>query len=122
MIDFLKALNKLFQEVTPESYLEINNKKAVSYPYLTYSLDREYVSRETDGFYIDVDVFDKSSSYMRIFELEEKLTKQFGHLAQLTDNLYIRSYVPRSVSVPTLSDELKRRNIQIYCKTDWRKK
>ncbi|MGG4255104.1 hypothetical protein ABEW12_17040 [Bacillus licheniformis] len=122
MIDFLKELTAQFRVVTPESYHEKNRKNTVIYPYLTFDFDRESIERNVDGFYIDVDIFDNNSSYMKVFELEEALTDHFKDNRKLTDDLFIRFNFLRSNKVPTGDDMIKRRNLQFYCKTDWRNK
>lgn len=122
MIVFLKELNKQFRQVTPESFHDKNSKSKVVYPYVTYDFDSEAIERNVDGFYIDVDIFDMNSSYTRIFELETKLKAHFKDNMQLTDEIFIRFNFLRSMKVPTGDDLAKRRNLQFYCKVDWRKK
>lgn len=122
MIDFLKELTAQFRAVTPESYHEKNQKNTVIYPYLTFDFDRESIERNVDGFYIDVDIFDNNSSYTNVFVLEEALTEHFKDNRKLTDDLFIRFNFVRSNKVPTGDDMIKRRNLQFYCKTDWRNK
>lgn len=122
MIELLQTLKLMFDQVTKESYLEINNSEKINYPYLTYSLDIDNINRNTDGFYLDIDIFDKNSSFINIFNLESLLRENFDFNQKLTDGLFLRFYFQRSYSVATQSDTLKRRNLQIYCKVDWRNK
>lgn len=122
MIELLQTLKLMFDQVTKESYLEINNSEKINYPYLTYSLDIDNINRNTDGFYLDIDIFDKNSSFINIFNLESLLRENFDFNQKLTDGLFLRFYFQRSFSVATQSDTLKRRNLQIYCKVDWRNK
>lgn len=122
MIEFLKELTSQFKRVTSESFHENNQKKEVIYPYLTYDFDSEALERNQDGFYIDVDIFDNNSSYMNIFQLEDELKKHFKDNRKLTDKLFIRFNFLRSMKVPTNDDKIKRRNLQFYCKVDWRDK
>lgn len=122
MINLLKELTKEFRAVTPESFLAMNNKSKVVYPYLTYDLSGEHLEANVEGFYVDVDIFDKNSSYVNIFTLEENLKKHFKDNRKLTDDLYVRFKYLRSNNIDTRDEELKRRNLQFYCKVDWRNK
>lgn len=122
MIKFVKELTSQFREVTSESFHEKNRKAKVVYPYLTFDFDSEALERNVDGFYIDVDIFDNNSSYMNVFQLEGDLKAHFKDNKKLTDDLYIRFNFLRSMKVPTGDDNIKRRNLQLYCKVDWRKK
>ena len=122
MIEFVKELTSQFRLVTSESFHEKNKKKRVVYPYLTFDFDSEAIERNVDGFYIDVDIFDNNSSYMNVFQLENDLKAHFKDNKKLTDDLYIRFNFLRSMKVPTGDDNIKRRNLQFYCKVDWRKK
>ncbi|MFR1821487.1 MAG: hypothetical protein ACLSXK_09345 [Lactococcus petauri] len=122
MIELMQTLQAMFQEVAKESYLEWNNAKVVKYPYLTYSIDIEEISRHTDGFYLDIDLFDNNSSFIKLYELEDLVRQKFDYEIKFTDGLFLRSYFQRSNKVPTLDDNIKRRSLQIYCKVDWRNK
>lgn len=122
MIEFMKELNQQFRQVTAESFHEINTKKTVVYPYLTYDFDSEGIERNVEGFYIDVDVFDNTGQYSNIFQLEDDLKVHFKDKRKLTDDLFIRFNFLRSTKVPTGDDLIKRRNLQFYCKVDWRNK
>lgn len=122
MIEFLKELTAQFRTVVPESYHERNRKETVLYPYVTFDFDSEALERNVDGFYIDVDIFDNNSSYFDVFQIEDALKTHFKDNRKLTDDLFIRFNFLRSNKVPTGDDQIKRRNLQFYCKTDWRKK
>lgn len=120
MIEFLKELTKQIRMVLPESYYEKNRKATVVYPYLTFDFDSEYLERYRDGFYVDIDIFDTSTSFKGIFEVEEQLRNHFRELVVLTDDFLLQFKVDSGTKIPTESDNLKRRNLQIYVKTDWR--
>ena len=122
MIEFLKELNQQFRLVVPESYHERNNKATVVYPYVTYDFDSEAIERNVDGFYVDVDIFDNHSSYIDIFQIEEALKTHFKDNRKLADDFFIRFNFLRSNKIPTGDDNIKRRNLQFYCKIDWRNK
>lgn len=120
MIKFLTELTKQLRTVLPESYYEKNRKATVVYPYLTFDFDSEYLERYRDGFYVDIDIFDTSTSFKGIFEVEEQLRNHFRELVVLTDDFLLQFKVDSGAKIPTESDNLKRRNLQIYVKTDWR--
>lgn len=120
MIEFVKELTSQFRQVTSESFHERNRLETVIYPYLTYDFDAETIERNVDGFYIDVDIFDNNSSYVNVFELEGQLKAHFKDKMKLTEDLFIRFNYLRSTPIPTGDENIKRRNLQFYCKVDWR--
>ena len=120
MIEFLQELTKQFRLVVPESYHERNRKETVLYPYVTFDFDSEALEKNTEGFYIDVDIFDNQASYTDIFQIEDALKNHFKDNRQLTDDIYLRFRFLRSTKIPIGDDLIKRRNLQFYCKTDWR--
>lgn len=120
MIEFVKELTSQFRQVTSESFHDKNRRETVIYPYLTYDFDSEGIERNVDGFYIDVDIFDNNSSYLNLFQLESDLKAHFKDNIKLTDDLFIRFNFLRSNKIPTGDENIKRRNLQFYCKVDWR--
>lgn len=122
MIDFLKELTAQFRVVLPASYHEKNGAEKITYPYLTFDFDSEAIEKNVDGFYIDVDIFDNNSSYYDVFQVEDALKEHFKDNRKLTDSLFIRFNFLRTMKVPTGDDQIKRRNLQFYCKVDWRDK
>ena len=122
MITFLTELTNQFRLVLPESYHDKNRSASVLYPYLTYNFDSEGLERNIEGFYIDVDIFDNNASYVDIFQVEDALKDHFKDNRKLTDDLFIRFNFLRSTKVVTGDDNIKRRNMQFYCKVDWRTK
>ena len=122
MIAFLTELTNQFRLVLPESYHDKNRSASVLYPYLTYNFDSEALERNIEGFYIDVDIFDNNASYVDIFQVEDALKDHFKDNRKLTDDLFIRFNFLRSTKVVTGDDNIKRRNMQFYCKVDWRTK
>ena len=122
MITFLTELTNQLRLVLPESYHDKNRSASVLYPYLTYNFDSEALERNIEGFYIDVDIFDNNASYVDIFQVEDALKDHFKDNRKLTDDLFIRFNFLRSTKVVTGDDNIKRRNMQFYCKVDWRNK
>ena len=122
MIEFMTVLTAELRKVLAESYHEKNTKTTVNYPYLTYDIDAELIERNVDGFYLDVDIFDAHSSYSNIFDIEDRLRDHLKDNKFMTEGLYIRFNFLRSNKIPTGDDLIKRRNLQFYCKVDWRNK
>ena len=122
MIEFMTTLTAELRKVLPESYHDKNRSASVLYPYLTYNFDSEGLERNVEGFYIDVDIFDNNASYVDIFQVEDALKDHFKDNRKLTDDLFIRFNFLRSNKIPTGDDLIKRRNLQFYCKVDWRNK
>ncbi len=119
-----ELLNLLYEEMTkvcPESYFQINTNNTITYPYLTYDLDSDSIEYGMDGFYVDIDLFDRTKNLTTLMYLEESLKKHFLKFRKLTDGIFIRFKFLRSTKVPTGEKNLRRRNLQIYCKIDWRK-
>ena len=122
MIAFLTELTAQFRAVLPESYHDKNRSAVVTYPYLTFDFSSEAIERNVDGFYLDVDIFDAHSSYSNIFDIEDRLRDHLKDNKLMTEGLYIRFNFLRSNKIPTGDDLVKRRNLQFYCKVDWRNK
>lgn len=122
MLDFMTAITNELRLVTSEAYHDRNTAAQVTYPYLTFDITRESLERNVDGFYLDVDIFDHSTSYTGLFALETALTDHFKDNRKLTDGLYIRFSFLGSNPIPTGDETIKRRNVRFYVRTDWRKK
>lgn len=121
MEEFLKQLNLEMKKVLSQAYYELNTADPVVFPYLVYDFDSEGIEYSQDGFYIDVDIVDNSGGYLNIIRLEEALKKHFFVLRILTPELFTRYRFLRSTKVPTGDERIKQRNLQFYCKVDWRK-
>ena len=122
MVELMQLLTAQFRAVTPEAYHTYNRSLTVTYPYLTYDIDGEYVERNVEGFYIDVDIFDHNTSYERVFALEQAVKDHFKDLNIMTDDVFIRFKFNGSSKIDTLDESIVRRNVRFYAKTDWRKK
>lgn len=118
--NLLAEITKQLRTICPESYYERNRKTTVIYPYLTFDVDGDNLEVYRDGFYLDIDIFDINTSFKSIFEIEDKLRIHFRQLAILTDDFLLQFKVGSSNKIPTESDNLKRRNLQLYVKVDWR--
>lgn len=109
MENLLKLLNKELKKVTAESFYAVNRKKQVVYPYLTYDFDTTRLESSVDGIYIDIDIFDNKSSYLDIVRLEERLKEHLHNQVKLIDGSHVRFYWRGSNKVPTLDENIKRR-------------
>lgn len=111
-----ELLNQQFRSVIAESYLEMNTNEQVTFPYVTYEVDTEYIDENMDGINLDVDIFDDSSSYKKLLQVEAALKSHFNKLRLMTDDLYIMVDYLRSTTVRTGDELVKRRNMQFYAK------
>lgn len=122
MDKLLIELATILQGIHSQTFLERNTSKVVSYPYATYNFDSEALRSNQDGFYIDIDVFDRSDTTAPVLLLEDKFKDSLLFKRHLTDDLFLVFSFQGSNKVPTGDDQLKRRNIRFYVTVDWRKK
>lgn len=122
MDKLLIELATILQGIHSQTFLERNTSKVVSYPYATYNFDSEALRRNQDGFYIDIDVFDRSDTTAPVLLLEDKFKDGLLFKRHLTDDLFLVFSFQGSNKVPTGDDQLKRRNIRFYVTVDWRTK
>ena len=122
MIEVMQQLTAAFRAATANSHHAINRDTTVTYPYLTFDIDTEAINRNQEGFYIDVDLFDNSTSYVALFTLEEAVKDHLRDLRLMTDELYVRFIFNGSTKVPTGDETILRRNLRFYATIDWRKK
>lgn len=117
-----KVIYEQFIKVHKESHHSWNHNEKVIYPYLTYDFESESIEQNVEGFYIDISMFDYSKSYSSLFELEDNLKTHFNDLKILNEDIYVRFSFTRSNKVLTNNENLIRRDMQLYCKVDWRNK
>lgn len=122
MEDFLKELAKILQGIHSQTFLERNTSRKVIYPYATYNFDSEVLRRNQDGFYLDIDIFDRSDTTAGALLLEDQFKDGLLFKRYLTGDLFLVFSFQGSTKVPTGDDQLKRRNIRFYVTVDWRKK
>lgn len=122
MDKLLRELATILQGIHSQTFLERNTSKVVSYPYATYNFDSEALRRNQDGFYIDIDVFDRADTTAPVLLLEDKFKDSLLFKRHLTDDLFLVFSFQGSNKVPTGDDQLKRRNIRFYVTVDWRTK
>lgn len=117
---FTKEIYKLLTSIHEESYLEVNQAETVKYPYLTYTYSAEALEYGSEGFYLDIDLFERSTSYSRLTALENSLKNGLDRHLSLTDTALFRFKFNGSTPIPTQDNDLKRRNLRFYIKIDWR--
>ena len=122
MKKLVELIYKEFQKVNKNSFNSWNYEDIVEYPYITFDLDSENLDRNVEGYYLDVSIFDYGESYSSTYELEEKLKDHFKDLKIMTDEIYARFSFNRSNKAGIEGEKIKRRDLQFYCKVDWRKK
>lgn len=122
MEEFLRLLSSILQSIHSEMFFDINKRTSIVYPYGTFSFDSEPIRRNQDGFYIDIDIFDRSDTFLSLINLEDKLKDELMYKRVLTDGLNLTFKFIGSTKVATGDEQLKRRNVRFYCAVDWRKK
>ena len=115
-----QELLQLIKEVEPNSHFDINRSKSVTYPYLVFNFDWEDIEHGTTGCYVDIDLFDKGPSYLKLMQLESKLQHRFDKEVKLTNDLLLRFGKMTGTKVPTNDEKIIRRYIRVYCQVDWR--
>lgn len=124
MSDLVHFAQKIYQQligIHEESYLGVNPRESIVYPYLTYTYDAEALTPSSEGFYLDLDLFDRNASYGGILTVESSLKNGLDKEKLLTEEALFRFKYIGSTEVPTMDNELKRRNVRFYVKIDWRK-
>lgn len=116
-----KTVYDLLQEVTGNAHNAVNLDKRPTYPYITFTLTAEPLTENSEGYYLDIDAFDKSASYQGILFLEDKLKQKLKRLHLETDEALIIFSFNSSDNIRTLDEVLKRRNIRFYLKVWWKK-
>jgi len=122
MEEFIRELVKILQDVNPETFFEINTRKEIIYPYATFDFDSEPIRRNQDGFFLDIDLFDKSNSFLNLLVLEDKFKTALCYKRVLTSELNLTFSFQGSNKIPTNEELLKRKNIRFYIAVDWRNK
>ena len=123
-IEVINYLTGLFSQLVPESFYLKNKKKTVVYPYLTFSLTGEPIRFTGQGFYIDMDIFDNTpNSDVAIEKAVSAIVEHFNQqepFFEMTEQFLVQIEYRTDNPVPTGSDTLQRRTLQLYAKFDWR--
>lgn len=116
-----------FSDAYDNSHADVNRDNTVEYPYITYNIRTNPAdARNQENLIIDVQLFDNTTSYSRIYEVASMLKNHFKGLIMLAGDLDIRFDVQRGasnwISVPTADDSIIRLEGNIQGKIDWREK
>lgn len=121
-IEVIKYLESLFKTVVPETFYQKNKKKKIIYPYQTFTLTGEPTRKNGKGFYIDINLFDDNKiGDVPIEKALSKMIESFEDFYQLTNLFLIQLEYRNDNPIPTGSDSLLRKELQLYAKIDWRK-
>jgi hypothetical protein len=120
--DLLKTITSTLRRITPEVYQGYNFKEKVVYPYITFEIEEESIERNQTGTILEMNIFDHDTSWGKTAELEDAIRDALEYRRDLTDTLNLNYRYMGSMNIPTGDEELKRRNIRYYIKTDWRTK
>lgn len=122
MEQLARAIQQELEAVTPEAFMGINEQEQVVYPYLTYTIGGNGINGNQEENPIEVNLFDYGTSHLKILELEGRIRDHFQQRKIMTPDLFIQFSVGLSTEVPTGDRRIKRRDLTIYTKTDWRNK
>ncbi|WP_203263680.1 hypothetical protein [Streptococcus uberis] len=121
MKEVIKTILEKLQTVVPESYYMSNNNPSVTYPYLVFKLDIESISWETDGSYLDIDVYNNKGTNQEEIETTVEAVKQsLKHYTVMLDSCFLRVRFEGIGNTLPDSDSLQRRSMRFYLKIDWR--
>ena len=112
MESVLTALTTILRDIHPDSYYQMNPKKQLIYPYLTFDYSSnigEQRNQETAS--LEIDVFCNGTSPLPAIQLEEKLKDALHMNRTLTDDVGLWFQFNNGQTIPTLVDNLHRRNV-----------
>ncbi len=119
----LVAIMDELRKVQAETYYDMNPREndAVIYPYATVTTSSSKLNPDQDGFNVDIMLHDRSNGLRTIADFESAVINHIQKLRLFKDDIYMQFRYLRSTSVPSTNNKLKRRNVQIYVKVDWRR-
>ncbi|MFS5674349.1 hypothetical protein V2V72_07650 [Streptococcus agalactiae] len=121
MQEVIKAILEKLQTVVPESYYISNDSPSVTYPYLVFRLDVENDTWNSDGAYLDIDLYDdKGTNHEEIEKTVNDLKKSLEHYMVMLDACLLRVKFDGIGNTLPNSDSLQRRSMRFYLKIDWR--
>lgn len=118
---FAKFLNDTLKEIHPESHFEWNHNDKVTYPYLTYSFGYDPIDEIRDEFDVTINLFDHGTSKVKLLELESKLVNGLNKKYEELDKAFIYIRTGRGSDIPTGTEAIRRRELQLTIKLDWKK-
>lgn len=115
-----EAIHILLSDVFSEIHRQYNHNETVVYPYGTFTTSIEAIDRDTEGVYLDIDLFDRHTNDDRLMVVEYKLRKALSAKQLLTEDLLLRFQFVRSTDVSTNDSDIKRRKLSFYIKLNRR--
>lgn len=122
MEKILQHITNKLRGIHSESYYQMNPKKTIVYPYLTFETTFEELERNREGATLEIDIFGNGTSPLSVVQLEEKIKDALKYCRELTDDHLFIYQFQNSLTIPTLVPDLHRRNLTFYIKIDERNK
>ncbi|PCH13887.1 hypothetical protein A9Y57_00156 [Streptococcus parauberis] len=121
MKEVIKNILEKLQTVVPESYYMSNDNPSLTYPYLVFKTSVERLTWETDGAYLDIDIYNNKGFDQEEIENTVDAVKQLlNHYTVMLDACFLRVRFESSDDTLPNSDTLQRRYMRFYLKIDWR--
>lgn len=121
MNEVIAAVLGQCQNVIAESYFRKNTNHELVYPYLVFSYDSDNISKNVDGAYLDVTIFDNQGGNDERIEIKTAELKQaLRNYSEMLESCYIRARFEGVNMTDTGLDMLQRRDVRFYLKIDWR--
>jgi len=126
MNDFLTEITTLLRSIHLESYHQMNPKKDIKYPYLTFNADvtgsGDYLDRNQEGITLELDIFGEGTSPRSVYDVEEAIKDELIFRRSIDPDFWMVFTFQTALTIPTLVDNLHRRNVVFYIKLDKRRK
>ncbi|WPC08008.1 hypothetical protein [Globicatella sp. PHS-GS-PNBC-21-1553] len=113
-MDIKAVIHQILSGIEPNCHYEVNKALHVVYPYTTYLLTFERIDLYTEGIYIDLQIFDHSTSLVKLYEVEKRLKNVLNNTTKQTPAGFLTFKFIRSNSVKTGDETIKRLDIQFY--------
>lgn len=122
----LEHVYKLMSAIDPNTANTINpkNDEAIQYPYSIYdvSFDQAPDDQRSEGVYLDVELYDRATSYAALWALENNMRRALDKSRFLSKDYYFMIKWNRSNQIGTEQSGLLRIACQFYIKAESRKK
>ena len=111
MKELVRQLTEILRDIHSDSFYQMNPKNPVNYPYLTFEIISEWTMRNQESITLEIDIFGSGKSPVSVIELEEKIKDVLIFRRILTDDLLMLFNFQTGLTIPTLVDNLHRRNL-----------
>ena len=99
-------IEKILLEICKNVYLESADSDSL-FPYLIYNISNVVNNGVIHSYFLDVDIWDKSDTTIKIDELEERL-KKLDKTTYINENIQFTMYYDRTINTKSEHIELKR--------------